>query len=162
MGFLAANLLGRSLIRLGETILDRMPVVRGIYKSVKQIFETVFSQSGTGPPGMFNPLGRRTVKARRSLFKLRYGRPIRPVAYRQENSDRLNLRPRTGYRTVLSIWMDPGRHRFPHGHGGGGDPHRLLQRLDVPHGLAVPADAFSHAIHGVRLGYVSVHQVQMP
>lgn len=48
LGFLAANLLGRSLIRLGETILDRMPVVRGIYKSVKQIFETVFSQSGTG------------------------------------------------------------------------------------------------------------------
>jgi uncharacterized membrane protein len=48
LGFLAANLLGRSLIKLGETILDRMPIVRGIYKSVKQIFETVFSQSGTG------------------------------------------------------------------------------------------------------------------
>ena len=28
-------------------MLDRTPVVRGIYKSVKQIFETVFSQSGT-------------------------------------------------------------------------------------------------------------------
>jgi uncharacterized membrane protein len=25
-----------------------MPIVRGIYKSVKQIFETVFSQDGTG------------------------------------------------------------------------------------------------------------------
>ncbi|HEY8578338.1 MAG TPA: DUF502 domain-containing protein [Beijerinckiaceae bacterium] len=48
LGFLAANLAGRTLIKLGETILDRMPVVRGIYKSVKQIFETVFSQSGTG------------------------------------------------------------------------------------------------------------------
>ncbi len=47
LGFLTANLAGRTLIRLGETILDRMPVVRGIYKSVKQIFETVFSQSGT-------------------------------------------------------------------------------------------------------------------
>ncbi|MDE2364221.1 MAG: DUF502 domain-containing protein [Hyphomicrobiales bacterium] len=47
LGFLAANLLGRSLIRLSEGILDRMPVVRGIYKSVKQLFETVFSQQGT-------------------------------------------------------------------------------------------------------------------
>lgn len=47
LGFLAANLAGRTLIKIGETILDRMPVVRGIYKSVKQIFETLFSQSGT-------------------------------------------------------------------------------------------------------------------
>ena len=47
LGFLAANLAGRTLIRLGERMLDRMPVVRGIYKSMKQIFETVFSQSGT-------------------------------------------------------------------------------------------------------------------
>jgi uncharacterized membrane protein len=47
LGFGAANLAGRTLIRVGETILDRMPIVRGIYKSVKQIFETVFSQSGS-------------------------------------------------------------------------------------------------------------------
>lgn len=47
LGFLAANLLGRTLIRLSETILDRMPIVRGIYKSIKQLFETVFSQQGT-------------------------------------------------------------------------------------------------------------------
>lgn len=47
LGFLAANLAGRTLIALGETILDRMPVVRGLYKSTKQIFETIFSQSGT-------------------------------------------------------------------------------------------------------------------
>ena len=45
---IAANLAGRTLLRLGERILDRMPVIRGIYKSVKQIFETVFSQNGTG------------------------------------------------------------------------------------------------------------------
>ena len=48
LGFLAANLLGRTLINISENILDRMPVVRGIYKSVKQLFETVFSQQGTG------------------------------------------------------------------------------------------------------------------
>jgi uncharacterized membrane protein len=47
LGFLTANLVGRSLLDIGETVLGRMPVVRGLYKSVKQIFETVFSQSGT-------------------------------------------------------------------------------------------------------------------
>lgn len=48
LGFLAANLAGRTLLRLSETILNRMPIVRGIYKSVKQLFETIFSQQGTG------------------------------------------------------------------------------------------------------------------
>jgi uncharacterized membrane protein len=47
LGFLGANIAGRTLVGLGEAMLDRTPVVRGIYKSVKQIFETVFSQSGT-------------------------------------------------------------------------------------------------------------------
>jgi uncharacterized membrane protein len=46
VGFLTANLVGRSLINLGEVVLDRMPVVRGIYKGVKQIFATVFKQDG--------------------------------------------------------------------------------------------------------------------
>ena len=47
LGFLTANFMGRTLLKLGETILDRMPVIRSIYKSLKQIFETLFSQSGT-------------------------------------------------------------------------------------------------------------------
>ncbi|MGD0720337.1 MAG: DUF502 domain-containing protein [Roseiarcus sp.] len=47
LGFLAANIAGRTLVSVGEALLDRTPVVRGIYKSVKQIFETVFSRSGT-------------------------------------------------------------------------------------------------------------------
>jgi uncharacterized membrane protein len=46
LGFLTANLVGRSVLKWGETLLDRMPVVRGLYKGVKQIFETIFSQSG--------------------------------------------------------------------------------------------------------------------
>jgi uncharacterized membrane protein len=47
LGFFAANLVGRTLIGAGEAILNRMPVVRGLYKGVKQVFETIFSQSGT-------------------------------------------------------------------------------------------------------------------
>jgi uncharacterized membrane protein len=47
LGFLAANLAGRTLLGFGERLLDGMPVVRGLYKSLKQVFETVFSQSGS-------------------------------------------------------------------------------------------------------------------
>ncbi len=47
LGFLAANIAGRTLVSIGEAIVDRTPVVRGIYKSAKQIFETLFSQGGT-------------------------------------------------------------------------------------------------------------------
>ena len=47
LGFFAANFAGRTLVALGEGIVDRTPLVRGVYKSVKQIFETLFSQSGT-------------------------------------------------------------------------------------------------------------------
>lgn len=43
LGFLTANLVGRSLIRLGEKILDRMPIVRSIYGTLKQVFEMVIS-----------------------------------------------------------------------------------------------------------------------
>jgi uncharacterized membrane protein len=46
LGFLTANLVGKSLLKFGEVMLDRMPVVRGLYKGVKQIFETVFKQDG--------------------------------------------------------------------------------------------------------------------
>src|SRR6516165_9585859 len=41
LGFLTANLVGRSLLRLGEVVLNRMPLVRGVYKTFKQIFETI-------------------------------------------------------------------------------------------------------------------------
>ncbi len=40
IGFLGANLLGRSLISGGEMILDRMPIVRNVYRALKQIFES--------------------------------------------------------------------------------------------------------------------------
>lgn len=46
LGFLAANLAGRTLISIGEQALNRTPVIRSIYRSAKQIFETLFSSSG--------------------------------------------------------------------------------------------------------------------
>jgi uncharacterized membrane protein len=47
LGFLTANLVGRTLVEAGETLLNRMPLVRSIYKGLKQVFETLFSESGS-------------------------------------------------------------------------------------------------------------------
>ncbi|ABA04777.1 Protein of unknown function DUF502 [Nitrobacter winogradskyi Nb-255] len=47
LGFLTANLIGRTLVDLGEKVLGRMPVVRAIYRGLKQVFETLFSGSGS-------------------------------------------------------------------------------------------------------------------
>lgn len=45
-GMIFANLFGRRLVRLWEDILARIPLVRSIYSSVKQITETLFSAQG--------------------------------------------------------------------------------------------------------------------
>jgi len=45
IGALTANFFGRALLRAGERILNRTPVVRSIYATLKQIFETVVSRS---------------------------------------------------------------------------------------------------------------------
>ena len=45
LGFLTANLIGRKLVDFGESLLSRMPIVRPIYRTAKQIFETLFSKS---------------------------------------------------------------------------------------------------------------------
>ncbi|MFN3937846.1 MAG: DUF502 domain-containing protein [Gemmobacter sp.] len=47
VGWVAKGLIGRSLIAWAEGIVDRLPLVRSIYNAVKQIAETVFSQTGT-------------------------------------------------------------------------------------------------------------------
>ena len=45
-GFLATNYVGARLLRLGNDLLHRIPVVNSIYSSVKQISDTLFSSSG--------------------------------------------------------------------------------------------------------------------
>ncbi len=47
LGFLTANLIGRKLVGFGENLLSHMPIVRPIYRTAKQIFETLFSKSGS-------------------------------------------------------------------------------------------------------------------
>ena len=47
LGFLTANLIGRTLVDLGERLLGRIPAVRAIYRGLKQVFETLFSGKGS-------------------------------------------------------------------------------------------------------------------
>ena len=47
LGFLTANLVGRTLVGWGEDLLNRMPIVRPVYKTMKQIFEALFSKTGS-------------------------------------------------------------------------------------------------------------------
>src|SRR5579862_1201078 len=47
LGFLTANLIGRTLVDVGETFLGRIPAVRAIYRAMKQVFETLFSGKGS-------------------------------------------------------------------------------------------------------------------
>jgi uncharacterized membrane protein len=44
VGILAKNLIGRTIVEFGESVLDRTPLVRSIYKGLKQIFETVLRE----------------------------------------------------------------------------------------------------------------------
>src|SRR6476660_2264211 len=47
LGLLTANLVGRTFGDIGETILSRVPIVRPIYRGLKQVFETLFSKSAS-------------------------------------------------------------------------------------------------------------------
>lgn len=55
IGALAANLLGRTLISYGEQMVGGMPIVRNVYRALKQIFESVIS--ATGPGQTFQKVG---------------------------------------------------------------------------------------------------------
>lgn len=46
IGFLARNILGRTLVRLGERIMDNIPLVNKFYQAVKQLVETIFTGGG--------------------------------------------------------------------------------------------------------------------
>ena len=45
VGFLTANLIGRSIVSYGEKWLARMPIVRNVYSALKQIFETILTNN---------------------------------------------------------------------------------------------------------------------
>lgn len=53
IGFLTANFIGRAIVSFGEHLLGRMPLVRGLYRALKQLFETALSNKNE----MFRTVG---------------------------------------------------------------------------------------------------------
>jgi uncharacterized membrane protein len=47
IGWITAGFTGRLFVRMSESVLSRMPVVRSVYSWIKQIVETVFQEHGT-------------------------------------------------------------------------------------------------------------------
>jgi uncharacterized membrane protein len=47
IGFLGSNLIGQWVLGVGESALSRMPFVRPVYKSIKQLFETVLKEQSS-------------------------------------------------------------------------------------------------------------------
>ena len=45
IGWTAKGIIGKSMIRYAEGVVSNLPVVRSVYKGLKQIAETVFAQS---------------------------------------------------------------------------------------------------------------------
>lgn len=46
MGAIASNFFGKRLVQWGNSLLSRIPIVRSIYSSVKQVSDTLFSENG--------------------------------------------------------------------------------------------------------------------
>jgi uncharacterized membrane protein len=46
VGAVTSNFVGKKLVHLGDRIVSRIPVVRSLYSSVKQVSDTLFSESG--------------------------------------------------------------------------------------------------------------------
>jgi uncharacterized membrane protein len=46
LGALAANVVGRTLVRWGEELISRVPVIRSVYRPLRQVFQTMMSPSG--------------------------------------------------------------------------------------------------------------------
>jgi len=47
VGYLTAGFLGNAIVRMSERLIERLPVVSGIYSAVKQIFETLFKKQSS-------------------------------------------------------------------------------------------------------------------
>lgn len=47
IGMLAVNIFGRWLVKLGQKIIERIPVISGVYSALKKLFETLLGQGST-------------------------------------------------------------------------------------------------------------------
>ena len=47
IGMTTAGFIGRTMLKIGEGIVNRMPILRGVYSASKQVIETVVGQNAT-------------------------------------------------------------------------------------------------------------------
>ena len=45
IGFFTAGIFGRFFVKIGENLINKLPVIRGIYNALKQIFQTILGSS---------------------------------------------------------------------------------------------------------------------
>ena len=75
IGAMTAGLAGRLWTRTSEQMLARMPVIRGLYSAIKQIFETILAQKvGRFPPSGFVRVSKTRVVGARFHYRQDRGR----------------------------------------------------------------------------------------
>ena len=45
IGFFTAGIFGRFFVKLGENLINKLPVIRSVYNALKQIFQTILGSS---------------------------------------------------------------------------------------------------------------------
>lgn len=88
-GMVVANLFGQQLVGLGEKLLSRIPLVRSIYGSVKQLTESMFNGGG---------------KSFRKVLLVRYPHPSSWTLAFQTGEGSREIRDKTG-REVVSVFV---------------------------------------------------------
>ncbi len=88
-GMVVANLFGQQLVGLGEKLLSRIPLVRSIYGSVKQITESMFNGGG---------------KSFHKVLLVRYPHPSSWTLAFQTGEGSREIRDKTG-REVVSVFV---------------------------------------------------------
>ncbi len=97
IGALAANLLGRSLISTGEMMLERMPIVRNLYRALKQVFEGVVTTAGQ--TSSFQKVGLMEFPSQ-GIWSL--------VFVTNEAARRISLHAPGGERDLIAVFMPTG------------------------------------------------------
>ena len=88
-GVFAANFIGKKLVRFWENVLSRIPLVRSIYSSVKQVSDTILSPNG---------------QAFRKAMLVQYPRPgVWTIAFQTGNPNE-SLNTLTGHE-LISVYV---------------------------------------------------------
>jgi uncharacterized membrane protein len=99
IGALAANLLGRTLISFGEMMVERMPIVRNVYRALKQIFESVVTVTNPSPGSGFQRVGLIEFPSK-GLWSL--------VFVTGETSGEIATVAPGGQKDLLTVWVPTG------------------------------------------------------